>query len=47
MLTYDPIKSDIFALGVCLFALIFKRLPFEYATPENRLYKLLIDKKEK
>jgi len=44
---YDPVKSDIFALGVCMFALIFKRLPFEYAIPDNKLYKLLMEKKTK
>lgn len=29
---YDARKSDIFALGVTLFAAVFGTLPFEYAT---------------
>lgn len=28
---YDARKSDIFALGVLLFALVLGKLPFEYA----------------
>ena len=42
---YDVAKSDIFALGVVLFALMVGTLPFEYAIAENKLYGLLIDKK--
>ena len=42
---YDVAKSDIFAVGVVLFALMVGTLPFEYAVSENKLYGLLIDKK--
>lgn len=30
-LDYDGKKADIFALGVIIFALVFKKLPFEEA----------------
>jgi hypothetical protein len=30
--TYEPRKSDCFALGVILFCLVMGKLPFEYAT---------------
>jgi len=30
---YDAIKADVFALGVVLFAIVFGKLPFEYASP--------------
>lgn len=30
--SYDARNADIFALGVMLFALVFKKLPFEFAT---------------
>ena len=42
---YDARKSDIFALGIIIFALLLGRLPFEYANPENKLYKLIIEDK--
>lgn len=42
---YDAAKADIFALGVILFALVLEKLPFEMATEENKLYKLIIDKR--
>ena len=35
---YDVFKADIFALAVTLFALVFSRLPFEYATLDNLNY---------
>jgi len=38
---YDGKKTDIFALGVILFSLVFKKLPFEEGNEENRLYKML------
>lgn len=42
---YDGKMVDIFALGVILFTLVFRKLPFGEANSENRLYKLLIDEK--
>lgn len=42
---YDAAKADIFALGVVLFALVLGKLPFEMATEDNKLYRLLIEKK--
>lgn len=41
--TYDARKSDIFALGVLLFALVLGKLPFEFAKKENKLYKLIAE----
>jgi serine/threonine protein kinase len=46
-LRYDPKASDIFALGVVLFAIIMGKLPFEFATKEDRLYSLLAEGKYK
>jgi len=42
--TYDAAKTDIFALGVILFTIVFGRFPFEYATEKDRLYKLIKEK---
>jgi serine/threonine protein kinase len=42
---YDTDKSDIFALGVILFALLLGKLPFEFAVEENKLYQLIKEKK--
>lgn len=44
-LRYDPKASDIFALGVVLFAIVMGKLPFEFATKEDRLYSLLAEGK--
>ena len=41
---YDAKKTDIFALGVVFFCLVFGTLPFEYATSSNRIYKIIKDK---
>ena len=41
---YDAPKTDIFALGVIIFTLVFGRFPFEYATEKDRLYKLIKEK---
>ena len=38
---YNPLNSDIFALGVILFAVMLGRLPFELAVPENKVFNLL------
>ena len=38
-------KADIFSLGVIMFALVLGRLPFEYSTSDNKLYKLIMDEK--
>lgn len=46
-LRYDPKCSDVFALGVVLFALVMGRLPFEFATKEDRLYSLIAEGKFK
>lgn len=43
--TYDAPKVDIFALGVILFAVVFGKLPFEFAVESDKLYQL-IRKKE-
>ena len=42
---YSGIRSDIFSLGVILFALIIQKFGFEEATPSNKLYRLIIQKK--
>lgn len=42
---YDPVKVDVFALGVIFFAIVFNHLPFEYAEETNSLYQLIKDKK--
>jgi hypothetical protein len=36
-------KCDIFALGVIMFALVLGRLPFEYSTKDNKIYKLIAE----
>ena len=38
---YMPGPADIFALGVVFFALVVGQLPFQKATAENRLYRLI------
>ena len=42
---YDGKKSDIFSLGVILFALLFSKFGFQIAIPTNDLYKLIVKKK--
>lgn len=42
--SYDAFKADIFGLGVIMFALVLGRLPFEYATKEDKIYKLIAEK---
>ena len=44
---YNGIKCDIFCLGVILFCSIFCYFPFSNATNNNKLYKLIINKKFK
>lgn len=39
--SYDMYKSDIFALGVILFSLVTKRMPFLSATENDSHYKLI------
>lgn len=36
-------KTDIFSLGVIMFALVLGRLPFEYSTKDDKIFKLIID----
>lgn len=36
---------DVFSSGVVLFAMISGRYPFEWARPDDPLYKLIVDKK--
>jgi serine/threonine protein kinase len=40
---YDAFKADIFSLGVIMFALVLGRLPFEYATKDDKIYKLIAE----
>lgn len=40
--SYDAMKSDIFSLGVIMFALVLGRLPFEYAIKEDKIYSLIV-----
>ena len=40
---YDPFKVDIFAMCALIFATLFGRLPFEYATPADTYYSLLAE----
>lgn len=42
---YDADKTDIFALGVVLFALVMGTLPFQLAVEQDRLYRLVAQKK--
>ena len=42
---YDAQKCDTFALGVILFTMIFKKYPFEYATKDDNIYKLIAEEK--
>ena len=39
--SYKTKNTDVFALGVMLFALIFRKLPFQYATKDNIIYQYL------
>ena len=34
-----------FSLGVIMFALVLGRLPFEYSTGENKIYKLIVEER--
>lgn len=36
-------KCDIFALGVIMYALVLGRLPFEYSTKDNKIYKSIAE----
>jgi serine/threonine protein kinase len=38
-------KTDIFSLGVIMFALVLNRFPFEYAIPSDKLYSLISEGK--
>lgn len=42
---YDPVKCDVFALGVVLFACIVGKYPFKLATRKDPKYKLLMEGK--
>lgn len=41
--SYDAIKADIFSLGVIMFALVLGRLPFEYSTKDDKIYKFILE----
>lgn len=38
---YDAKKLDVFSFGVVIFALIFNKLPFEFATATDKYYGLI------
>jgi serine/threonine protein kinase len=42
---YDPFKTDIFALGVTIFAVMLGKLPFEYSDDKNQLYSMIMERK--
>ena len=42
---YDGKKSDIFSLGVILFALLFGKFGFTIAIPSNNIYKFIVKKR--
>lgn len=42
---YDPFKVDIFAMGTLIFAALFGKLPFEYASATDSHYSLLTSAK--
>ena len=39
---YDGVKADCFSLGVTLFAMVYRKLPFGKALNTDSLYALLI-----
>ena len=39
---YDVVKADCFSLGVTLFAMVFRKMPFGKAINSDSLYALLI-----
>lgn len=43
--SYDASKADIFSLGVLLFAIVLNKLPFQYASSSNRLFRLVQEEK--
>lgn len=40
-ISIDPIKADIWALGIVLYGMIFKRLPFDGSTPKSLKTRIL------
>lgn len=42
---YEATKLDIFSFGVVIFALMFGKLPFEFATTNDKHYGLLAENK--
>ena len=42
---YQGDKSDIFAAGVCLFAMLTKMMPFNAAKPSDKLYRCIAAKR--
>ena len=41
--SYDPIKADIFSIGVTIFVMLSRNIPFQEASSTNRFYQILFE----